>query len=95
MHIFVENVTSKDFDLSLMICLLRHLAEIQIGDKLPFPQDKSADADLTRLKYYRNKVMHSDDGTILDNSFNNWWDEISQVSVNSFYITVCNTFPMI
>ncbi|CAC5389373.1 ANK [Mytilus coruscus] len=76
-----ENVTSKDFDLSLMICLLRHLAEIQVGDKLPFPHDKSADADLTRLKYYRNKVMHSDDGTLLDHSFNSWWDDISQAII--------------
>ncbi|CAG2243095.1 ANK [Mytilus edulis] len=76
---------------------LRNLAEIQIGDKLPFPQDKSADADLTRLKYYRNKVMHSDDGTILDNSFNNWWDEISQAIIRiggSSFEEYCNSLKV-
>ncbi|CAG2207990.1 unnamed protein product [Mytilus edulis] len=54
--------SSKTFDLTLMICLIRNLTNIEIGDAIPFSGNKTDGADLTRIKYYRNKIMHSIDG---------------------------------
>ncbi|CAG2187779.1 ANK [Mytilus edulis] len=71
---------SETFDLTLMICLIKNLTIIPVGDILPLKGDKSDGAHLTRLKLYRNKIMHSDCGTLSDIDFNEWWDEISHVS---------------
>lgn len=78
------NTSSETFDLTLMICLIKNLAAIPVGDILPFKGNKCDGADLTRLKYYRNKIMHSDCGTLSVLDFNDWWDEISEVSTISF-----------
>lgn len=75
----IGNVSSEVFDLTLMICLIKNITTIPVGDILPFCGDKSEGADLTRLKYYRNKIMHTDNGILLDTTFKSWWDEISQV----------------
>ncbi|VDI52901.1 Hypothetical predicted protein, partial [Mytilus galloprovincialis] len=61
-----------------MICLIRHLTQIQVSDSLPIPTDISEGADLSRLKYYRNQVAHCDNGVLTDHQFNDYWTEISQ-----------------
>ncbi|CAG2207984.1 unnamed protein product [Mytilus edulis] len=74
------DTSSKNYDLTLMICLLKNLANITVGDILPFNGDKSVGADLTRLKYYRNKIMHEDD-CISAQFLDKGWDQISQAIV--------------
>ncbi|CAG2234201.1 unnamed protein product [Mytilus edulis] len=69
---------SKTFDLTLLICLIRHLTPIPVSDSLPIPTDISEGADLSRLKYYRNKITHCDDGVLSDNQLNDYWTDISQ-----------------
>lgn len=70
---------SKSFDLTLMICLIRNLTEITVGDVLPVASDTSEGADLYRLKYYRNMIVHRWDGTLSDKKFEECWSDISQV----------------
>ncbi|CAC5422317.1 unnamed protein product [Mytilus coruscus] len=71
-------VTSEKFDLTLMICLIRHLTPIQIGDILPLQSDVSNGADLSRLKYYRNKFAHHDAWTLTNKDFETYWNDICQ-----------------
>ncbi|CAG2237667.1 unnamed protein product [Mytilus edulis] len=71
-------VSSTTFDLTLMICLIRHLTPIQIGDIVPHSTDVSAGADLSRLKYYRNKFAHHDGCRLTERDFEIYWSEIFQ-----------------
>lgn len=73
------NTSSEFYDLTLMICLMKHLTDIEVCDILPFHGDQSKGADLSRLRYYRNNIMHSDDGTLSYSTFNEWWQEITMV----------------
>ncbi|VDI02300.1 Hypothetical predicted protein [Mytilus galloprovincialis] len=73
--------SSETFDLTLMICLIRNLTNIQIEDALPFTGNDVVGADLTTIKYYRNKIMHSSDGILKDVMFNKWWDETSKAII--------------
>ncbi|XP_063411129.1 uncharacterized protein LOC134694064 [Mytilus trossulus] len=70
--------SSKTFDLTLMICLLRNLASIDVGDKLPHPSVISEAAELSRLKYYRNKFAHHDGCILTFKDFELNWNEICQ-----------------
>ncbi|CAG2206979.1 ANK [Mytilus edulis] len=70
--------SSSTFDLTLMISLIRHLTPIPVGDILPLTTDISEGADLSRLKYYRNKISHSDTGTLSETDFHQWWTDISE-----------------
>ncbi|VDH90318.1 Hypothetical predicted protein [Mytilus galloprovincialis] len=85
--------TSETFDLTLMICLIRNLTKIRIEDELPFSGNDVVGADLTTIKFYRNKIMHSNDGLLKDVLFNKWWDETSkaiiQVGGTSFKERCC------
>ncbi|XP_063409924.1 uncharacterized protein LOC134693147 isoform X2 [Mytilus trossulus] len=54
-----DNPSSESFDITLMILLLQHLAEFRISEILPLNTDISVEADLSRIKYYRNKYFHS------------------------------------
>ena len=77
---------SKDFDITLMICLLRNLIPIDIMDKLPSATDTSLGADLSRIKYYRNIIVHQcDDALIDDADFESYWNDVTPVIHN--YIT--------
>ncbi|XP_076087735.1 uncharacterized protein LOC143058157 [Mytilus galloprovincialis] len=71
-------VSSTTFDLTLMICLIRHLTPIQIGDIVPQSTDVSSGADLSRLKYYRNKFAHDDGCRLTERDFEIYWSEICQ-----------------
>ncbi|XP_071123576.1 uncharacterized protein [Mytilus edulis] len=73
-------VCSSDFDLALMILLIRNLTSIQISDILPVPNDTSQGADISRIKYYRNELAHCN-GKISDIEFEEQWVEIYQAIV--------------
>ncbi|XP_071135690.1 ankyrin-1-like [Mytilus edulis] len=72
---------STEFDLTLMICLIRNLTTISIGDALPVASDTSQGADLSRLKHYRNKIVHCGVGILSDKEFEECWTEISQAII--------------
>ncbi|CAC5416347.1 unnamed protein product [Mytilus coruscus] len=73
-----ETVSSDDFDITLMIYLLRTLANISIGDIYPAPFNTSISAMLTRINYIRNKVIQNVKGQLSEEHFNQYWDDIGQ-----------------
>ncbi|CAC5416514.1 unnamed protein product [Mytilus coruscus] len=72
---------SETFDVTLMICLIRNLTNITVVDTCPHLNDTSAGADLSRIKYYRNRITHSDSGTITDADFITYWQDITQALI--------------
>ena len=69
--------SSKDFDVTLMICLLRNLIPIDIMDnRLPLATDTSLGADLSRIKFYRNIIVHCD--SVADTDFESYWKDVTQ-----------------
>lgn len=62
-----------------MICLIKNLTQIPVGDKLPVETDTSKGADLSRVKYYRNMLYHSKNETLSDELFQKYWTELSEV----------------
>ncbi|XP_062615008.1 uncharacterized protein LOC134276729 isoform X3 [Saccostrea cucullata] len=77
----VNNPSSKDFDVTLLICLLRNMSPCTLAppggfDCLPNQQDVSVGADLARIKFYRNTVAHSADARMATNEFNSSWTDV-------------------
>lgn len=73
-------VQSSDMDITLMICLLRNLKKMKIQDSLPRETDLCAEADISRIKYYRNWIAHNTDGQIDNNDFPAIWKNICEVN---------------
>jgi hypothetical protein len=71
---------STKFDLTLMLVLIRNLTPIRISDVVPLSSDVTEGADLSRLKYYRNQVVHNE--TLTDNQVQERWNDITQVILN-------------
>ena len=76
------SVTSEDFDITLLIVLLRiisHLAAPATGwDGLPPASDTGIEANLARVKYYRNSVYgHAMQASVDDPTFHSLWQDIS------------------
>lgn len=82
-NILSGTAASSTFDVTLMICLLRNLAKINTKDNLPVSTDKSEEAALSRIKYYRNEIAHNESGTLPEQQFHQLWKEVSQVSLTS------------
>ncbi|CAG2243391.1 unnamed protein product [Mytilus edulis] len=78
---FPDVPDSKTFDVTLMILLLRNLAQINPPlcgyDRLPSSMEISSAADLARIKYYRNHLAHLEDGKVDTTFFNMAWTDIS------------------
>ena len=73
---------SLDFDISLLCKLLRSIcnltAPVTGWDNLPIISDHSREADLVRIKYYRNEIYgHSPNMEITYTEFQRLWMEIS------------------
>ncbi|CAC5383064.1 unnamed protein product [Mytilus coruscus] len=68
---------SSNFDLTLMVCLLRNLTKITIQDMLPQLSDLSKGAAVSRIKFYRNQIAHFDSGAMSDSEFSKTFDEVS------------------
>ncbi|CAG2245339.1 unnamed protein product [Mytilus edulis] len=73
-----SEASSADFDLTLMIILLKNLADIPIGDELPVHGNTSKAADITRIKFYRNFIAHNTDAAICEVDFKSYWADIEQ-----------------
>lgn len=73
---------SSDFDITLIFRLLRTICNMvpPAGtgwDELPVDTDQSLEADLVRIKYFRNGLYgHSKTMEIPDEEFHNLWSEI-------------------
>ena len=73
---------SLDFDISLLCKLLRSIcnltAPVTGWDNLPIISDHSREADIVRVKYYRNEIYgHSPNMEITYTEFQRLWMEIS------------------
>lgn len=77
--------SSEHFDIRLMIVLLRNLVQFDIFDDLPYETVTTKGADLSRIKYYRNKLINIDaTGELISKSeFEKMWTNLSLVSVKS------------
>ena len=72
---------STDFDVTLLFRLLRTICNLTPPatgwDLLPASTEHSLEADLARVKYYRNSVCHVNQNMeITDNEFPQLWQEI-------------------
>ncbi|CAC5414381.1 unnamed protein product [Mytilus coruscus] len=78
-------VSSKDFDISLLIKLLRNICSLSKPkngwDTLPAPVDKTLSDDLTRIKYYRNTIAHNEEFRLSENDYDTIWKELSEAFI--------------
>ncbi|XP_068709711.1 NLR family CARD domain-containing protein 3-like isoform X7 [Montipora foliosa] len=79
-----SSVSSASFDITLLVVLLRNRCgsspPLSTGswDKLPLPGDNSCEANIARIKYYRNEVYaHASQASVDDATFNMLWQDIS------------------
>ena len=80
------SVSSRDFDITLLMILLRNicgLAPPLTGwDALPGSTDVSREADIARVKYLRNTVYgHAEQAFVDDATFDTHWKEIRDTLV--------------
>lgn len=53
---------------------------MEVGDLYPVETDMSKDAMLSRIKFIRNEATQSIEGKLLEDKFNQYWDDIGQVN---------------
>ena len=81
-----SSLSSKDFDVTLLMVLLRNICGLTPPttgwDNLPPAVDTSAEANIARVKYYRNHVYgHASQASVDDATFNTYWQDISNALV--------------
>ena len=81
-----SSVSSSNFDITLLMVLLRNICGLTPPatgwDTLPPEADKSREADIARLKHFRNTVYaHAEQASIDDVTFNTHWQSIRDVLV--------------
>ena len=80
------SVSSASFDVTLLMVLLRNICNltppVSGWDNLPSAADTSTEANIARVKYYRNTVYgHATQASVDQKSFNIHWQDISNVLV--------------
>ncbi|XP_052073021.1 E3 ubiquitin-protein ligase DZIP3-like isoform X2 [Mytilus californianus] len=74
--------SSNNFDITLMVCLLQNLKQVQPHslktNVMPPSSDKSEGADLVRLRFHRNTIGHIERNTINTHIFTTMWADITQ-----------------
>ena len=80
------SVSSANFDITLLMILLRNIcglpSPIAGWDTLSASTDVSREADITRVKYYRNSVYgHAECASVDDSTFNIYWVDIRDTLV--------------
>ncbi|XP_060553940.1 E3 ubiquitin-protein ligase DZIP3-like [Ruditapes philippinarum] len=79
--------TTSQMDFTLIICLLRCLKCFGLNKKFdwntePISTDLTVEADICRLKDYRNEICHLPTTTgIQPHEFGTWWNDIEQILV--------------
>ena len=79
-------VSSKNFDITLLMVLLRNICGLlppaSGWDKLPPATDTTLEADIVRIKCYRNTVYgHASEASVDDPTFNQYWKNIQDAIV--------------
>ena len=77
------SVSSANFDITLLMILLRNICGLSPPatgwDALPPPGDTSIEADIARVKYFRNTVYgHAEEASVDEMSFSNYWQGIKE-----------------
>ena len=80
------SVSSANFDITLLMVLLRNVCSLHSPttgwDTLPAVTDVSLEADIARVKYYRNTVYgHAEYASVDDATFNTYWGNIRDILV--------------
>ena len=80
------SVSSKNFDITLLTVLLRNICSLRPPatgwDALPPATDMSTEADIARVKYFRNTVYgHAEKASVDDATFNVYWQDIKDALV--------------
>ena len=97
--------TSSDYDITLLFILLRNICGLHSPTSTgswnlkPLPGDNSPQADLVRIKYYRNSVYgHIISTGVDDANFNSYWNDIStaltRLGVNPGDVAVLKRSPL-
>ena len=81
-----SSVSSANFDITLLMVLLRNICHltppVSGWDKLPSAAEMGTEANIARVKYYRNTVYgHATQASVDDATFNSQWQDISQALV--------------
>ncbi|CAG2227454.1 unnamed protein product [Mytilus edulis] len=71
-------LSSTNFDMTLMTFLLRNFTDLSFSDKLPSDHLIDIGSDISRLGYYRNVIVHSKDGCVSEDEFHTMWHCVSQ-----------------
>ena len=84
--VFRSTVSTRDFDITLLMVLLRNLCSlpppINGWDTLPAATDMSRKADIARVRYFRNTVYaHAEQASVDDKTFNAYWQDIRDTLV--------------
>ena len=80
------SVSSKHFDITLLVVLLRNICGLSPPatgwDALPPATDISVEANIARVKYFRNTVYgHAEQASVDDATFNVYWQDIQDTFV--------------
>ena len=81
-----NSVSSRDFDITLLMVLLRNICGLPTPatgwDRLPAVTDVTREADIARVKYFRNTVYaHAEHASVDDVTFNTHWRDIRDTLV--------------
>ena len=81
-----SSVSSTDFDITLLMVLLRNFCCLSPPakgwDRLPAATDMSREADIARVKYFRNTVYaHAEQASVDDKTFKTYWQDIRDALV--------------
>ena len=79
-------VSSKDFDITLLISLLRNICGLTPPatgwNYLPPVKDVTREADIARVRYYRNEIYgHAGQASVDDDAFSTCWKDIRNALV--------------
>ena len=81
-----STVSSRNFDITLLMVLLRNICGLirpATGwDTLPPAADTTLEAEIVRIKCYRNTVYgHANEASVDDPTFNQYWQDIQDALV--------------
>ena len=81
-----SSVSSSVFDTTLLVLLLRNICGLSPPatgwDNLPSVTDTTPEADIARIKFFRNAVYaHATDASVDDATFNVYWNDIKDTLV--------------
>ena len=77
-------VSSKDFDITLLVALLRNICGLAapraaVWNSPPSPTDTTKEADIVRIRIHRNEVFaHANSASVDDSTFNTHWVSIME-----------------